>query len=156
MASPSSIQLHQEVSGRLRCARSRSLQPSGLRDASQKGSVGCCHPSRPGNPPGRSGALGLPADCSCIVATATMAWAGPAFGHAQIADALALCYPTSGNVKNVSSSSALEDALSSASPGDHIVVAPGTYSGNFTLKPQRHCIRSHRHQSPQAPPTDRV
>ena len=62
-----------------------------------------------------------------------MAWAGPAFGHAQIADALALCYPKSGNIKHVASRAELEDAISTAAPGDHIMVAPGTYSGNFTL-----------------------
>jgi hypothetical protein len=38
--------------------------------------------------------------------------------------------PSAGRVVNVSSSSALSSALSNAQPGDRIVLAPGTYSGN--------------------------
>jgi Chondroitinase B len=88
-------------------------------------------PSRQSSRPGRRTriAFGL----FSIVATATMACPGAAFGHGQIEGALALCYPKSGNTKHVSSGAELEDALSTASPGDHIVVAAGTYSGNFSL-----------------------
>jgi hypothetical protein len=37
------------------------------------------------------------------------------------------------NVVNVSSSQALSTALSNAAPGDKIVIAPGTYPGNYKL-----------------------
>jgi hypothetical protein len=54
-------------------------------------------------------------------------------GGDQTGDELALCYPKSGTTKNVSSASQLSSALSSASPGDHIVVASGSYGGNITM-----------------------
>ena len=91
-------------------------------------------PRPPGQSPGTKRRPRLACRLLLLVATATMAWAGQAFGHAQIADALALCYPKSGNIKHVASRAELEDALSTAAPGDHIVVAPGTYSGNLTLR----------------------
>jgi hypothetical protein len=76
-------------------------------------------------------ALGL---FSSIAGAATVACSGAVWTPGPVDQVLALCYPTSGDLKNVSSSSDLRDALSSASPGDHIVVAPGTYSGNFNLR----------------------
>jgi Chondroitinase B len=125
-------------------AAPRGVRPTAMRAISELGALRTARRlaeghrrSRPPQPHGQSPGTKRRSRLACrllfIVATATMAWAGPAFGHAQIADALALCYPKSGNIKHVASRADLEDALSTAAPGDHIVVASGIYGGNFTL-----------------------
>ena len=54
-------------------------------------------------------------------------------GSTATGNELALCNASSGNIRNVSSAAQLSSALSNASPGDLIIVAGGSYAGNFTL-----------------------
>ncbi|MGJ8581757.1 MAG: hypothetical protein ACSHWR_05520, partial [Psychromonas sp.] len=59
---------------------------------------------------------------------------GYAENYATTGDEMILDFDdVSWNVINVESASELEDALEDASPGDKIIIAAGTYIGNFEL-----------------------
>jgi Right handed beta helix region len=82
----------------------------------------CASPSTPGNSPGGSGRT------SPTGAAATSADAGPTSPAVGVGDD-AGC-PAS-NARDVSSADDLRAALAAAVPGETIVLAPGTYEGNF-------------------------
>jgi len=59
---------------------------------------------------------------------------GYAENYAKTGDEMILDFDDiSWNVINVETTSELEDALEDASAGDKIIIAPGTYTGNFEL-----------------------